>query len=182
MSRTGAPRSTVAKWIREMLPKKCMNCGATHDLQYHHIVPVICGGNEIPSNVAVLCSDCHSKVHYGKGGVINHGDAVKKGQQRAKANGVRLGRKPIDAERVMRTIAENSTQFNDIYDPDYEPKTEQEIMDMIGIKNVQYAKYKRMLLSAMKEDVWSYDWAKPVQVRNVPLYDHCVKKLRGEVV
>lgn len=176
-------RTTVAKWIRDMLPKKCCNCGSTENLGYHHIVPCECGGNDVPTNVAVLCANCHSRVHYGKDGVIDHGALISAGMAKARSNGVKLGRKNrIIPEDAMRMIAENSTQFNDINKHDYEIKTEQEIMDMIGIKPVQYAKYKKMLLSAMNDDVWPYGWNKPVQVRKHPLYDHCVKQMRGEIL
>ena len=171
-------RETVAKWLRDMLPKQCMNCGSGTGLQYHHIVPVICGGNEVPSNIAVLCSDCHSKVHYGRGGIINHGDSIKKGIDKARANGLKMGRKcRTDAETIMRTIAENSTQFN--LDSLI---TESEIMSMIGLKNVQYSKYKRKLFDAMNADVWPYEWEKPIQVRNHPMYERVIKKIRNSTV
>lgn len=173
-TRTGQSRQIVAKWIRDMMPKKCCNCGATKSIQYHHIVPVIYGGNEVPSNVVALCSDCHSKVHYGRGGVINHGDAVKKGIAAAKEHGVRVGRKPANGERIMRIIAENSTQFN--MDS---TTTETEIMEMLGIKSVCYHKYKRQLIDLMESDAWPYSWQKPTRVRNYPLYDGVIKKLRS---
>lgn len=171
-------RDIVAKWLRNTLPKKCMNCGETKGLQYHHIVPVICGGNDVPTNIAVLCSDCHSKVHYGRDGVINHGESIKRGIERAKANGVKVGRRSRnDTEHILRTIADNSTQFNK-----YSLTTEHEIMDILGIKEVQYAKYKRILFDEMGKDEWPYEWAKPIQVRNHPLYDRVIKKIRGDNV
>lgn len=170
-------RERVAKWLREMLPKKCCNCGSAKDLQYHHIVPVIFGGNEVPSNVAVLCGVCHDKVHYGKSSMIDHGEAVKAGQLRAKQRGRKVGRKPADGEIIMQTIVENSTQFNAD-----SLMTEHEIMGMLKIKEVCYAKYKRKLFEAMAADVWPYSWEKPVQVRNRPLYDSFIRKMRGDVV
>lgn len=174
----GKDRQRVAKWIRDMLPKKCCNCGSTENLQYHHIVPVICGGNEVPSNVAVLCGDCHSKVHYGKGGVINHGDAIKKGQERArKERGTAPGRRPANKERIIRAIAENSTQYNP-----YSMTTEHEIMDMLGIKSVCYYKYKKQLADAMKLDEWPYTWEKPRVDYGKPAYEHKLKRIRGDVV
>lgn len=176
-------REIVSKWLRDMLPKKCMNCGSTKDLQYHHIVPVIYGGNDVPTNIMVLCGNCHSKVHYGKGSTVDHGEAVKIGQERARLErGAIPGRKPTDYETAIRTIAQHSTQFNDIYDSEYEPKTEVEIMEMLGVKNVCYAKCKRMLIEAMQKDVWPYEWAKPKVFRNRPIYDHAIRRMRGEVV
>ena len=128
-------REIVAKWIRDILPKKCVNCGSTKGLMYHHIVPHELGGMDVPSNIAVLCSDCHYKIHYGKSGGIDHGDLVRKGMAEAKERGVRLGPKGIDHERVMRLIAENSTQFN----PE-STMTEKEIMEMAGVKPTCYCR------------------------------------------
>ena len=171
-------RETVSKWLKDMLPRKCMNCGAAGNLQYHHIVPVIYGGNEVPTNIAVLCSDCHSKVHYGRDGIINHGDSVRIGIERAKRErGLKVGRKPLEYEKIMRMIAENSTQFNS-----GSMTTEREIMDIAGVQPTSYAKCKRMLLSAMKEDVWPYEWDKPSVCKHRPEYDHVIRKMRGEVV
>lgn len=170
-------REKVARWLREMLPKKCCNCGSTKDLNYHHIVPVIFGGNEVPSNVAVLCGKCHDTVHYGESGTISHTEAVKIGIERARKRGVKFGRKPADGEIIMRTIAENSTQFNAD-----SLMTEHEIMGMLKIKEVCYSKYKRKLFEAMTADIWPYSWEKPVQVRNRPLYDSFIRKMRGDVV
>lgn len=167
-------RNIPAKWIRDMLPKKCVNCGSTNGIVYHHIVPVELGGNEVPSNIAVLCSVCHGKVHYGKDGVMDHGQLIKSGQQRARMSGKTIGRKPADGERIMRAIAEQSTEFNKD-----SLITEAEIRDKLGIKNVCYCKYKRKLKEAMEAEVWPYAWEKPVQVRNVPLYEYMVKRLRG---
>ena len=175
-----ARREIVAKWIRDMLPRKCVNCGSTSNLQYHHIVPVSFGGNDGPSNVAVLCGDCHSLVHYGKRGIINHGEAVKEGQRRARECGKPLGRKPADGEKIMRLIAENSTQFVNVYDAKAPLYTETEIMEMAGVKPVCYHKYKRRLLALMDADEWPFEWERPKKLRNMPLYDRVVKRMRSE--
>ena len=167
-------REKVAKWLQDMLPKKCMNCGATKNLQYHHIVPARYGGGDVPTNIAVLCGDCHSKVHYAKDGVINHGDCVRAGMIEARKRGVHLGRKCADYEKVMRLIAENSTQFNPL-----SMTTETEIMEMAGVKNVCYAKCKRMLIEAMGKDEWPYEWERPKMIANRPTYDRVLKKARG---
>ena len=78
----------------------------------------------------------------------------------------------------MRLIAERSTQFND----GGEMHTETEIMEAAGVKNVCYHKCKRMLLDALKAEEWPYSWPKPVQVRNHPVYDYVIKKMRGDVL
>lgn len=63
--------------------KFCMNCGAPATCE-HHIVPLVLGGNDIPSNKASLCDTCHSLIHgvtFEKGG-MSHSELVKAGQQR----------------------------------------------------------------------------------------------------
>lgn len=167
---------TIAKWIKDSKYHFCAACGSEDDLQYHHLVPISRGGTDEPSNIIVLCAVCHQKWHQ-QGGSDHHNHLVKDGIAEAKKRGVRVGKPPLDYEKVMKLIAEYSTQFNED-----SITTEHEIMDMAEIKPVSYAKCKRMLLSAMQEEVWPYSWDKPVQVRKHPLYDHCVKRMRGEMV
>lgn len=170
-------RQKPARWIINMLPKKCVNCGATKDLNYHHIVPVVCGGNEVPSNIAVLCGKCHDAVHYTNTGSISHSQAAREGIQRAKANGVKFGKPPADYEKVMRLIAENSTQFNR-----FSETTEREIAAMAGVGYTCYCKCKQKLLDAMAASEWPYSWPKPRQVRNRPMYEWEIRRLRGETI
>lgn len=167
---------SIPKWIMESKYHFCAACGREDDLQYHHLVPVACGGANEPDNIIVLCAVCHQKWHM-QGGKYKHNHLIKDGIAEAKKRGIHVGRKPADGENIIRTIAEKSTQFNED-----SLTTEHEIMEMLGIKEVCYAKYKRKLLAAMQEDVWPYSWDKPVQVRKRPLYDHCVKQMRGEMV
>lgn len=57
---------------------KCANCGTIKDLEYHHIVPLIFGGNDINTNIVCLCSKCHRLIHYDSNSKINHSEAIKK--------------------------------------------------------------------------------------------------------
>lgn len=173
-------RQTVPTWIKNMLPKKCCNCGSTEHLIYHHIIPWEVGGNNIPSNIAVVCAECHGKVHFGDTGYICHGDLIRDGQQKAKARGVHIGRKPKEQETVFRTIAKYSTQFNNVYDLAFDMRTEKEIMEMLNLKPTCYSKYKRMLIDEINKDVWEFDWPKPKIHRSMPLYEHCVIELRNK--
>lgn len=43
--------------------RKCCNCGTTEDLRLDHIVPIVCEGNDIESNLCVLCVQCHHRKH-----------------------------------------------------------------------------------------------------------------------
>lgn len=42
---------------------KCINCGATENLELHHVVPLALGGNDIESNKVYLCIKCHNLIH-----------------------------------------------------------------------------------------------------------------------
>lgn len=167
---------TIPQWIKDELPKVCCNCHTTAGLVYHHIVPVEVGGVTEPSNIAVVCSKCHGLTHYGKNGAINHGELVKKAMKEAQKRGVHVGKPCADYENVMRLIAMYSTQFNE----DGDLRTEHEIMAMAGVKEVCYAKCKRKLKEAMQAEVWPYEWAKPKIMKNMPLYDRVIKKMRRE--
>lgn len=41
---------------------KCVNCGATEDIEWHHIVPLEIGGYDTLENMAPLCHSCHKAV------------------------------------------------------------------------------------------------------------------------
>ena len=63
----------------------CINCGKPATCE-HHIVPLVLGGFDIPSNRAPLCDDCHGLIHslsFNKGG-ISHSELIKRGIQRKK--------------------------------------------------------------------------------------------------
>jgi hypothetical protein len=65
----------VIKVARRKKPKKipikqtrkkegeCFICGATEDLQEHHIIPKCIGGRNLKENKRLLCPRCHKKVH-----------------------------------------------------------------------------------------------------------------------
>lgn len=171
-------RQTVPKWIKDAKYNFCAVCGRTDDLQYHHFEPYN-GHNTVPENIIVLCAEHHQMLHE-QSGAIKHNRLVKDGIDKARERGVRVGKKPAPYEHIMRLIAENSTQFNDINDESYTPMTEHEIMAMAGVKEACYAKCKRMLFDAMSQDTWPYSWDKPKHAYYRPLYDMQVRKLRGE--
>lgn len=164
---------TVPQWIKDAKYKFCAVCGQTEDLHYHHFVPTANGGKTEPSNIIVLCASCHQILH-DQGGSVRHNYLVKRGIEEARKHGVKVGRKPIDYEKVMQMISQYSTQFNTD-----SLTTEHEIMAMAGIKEVCYHKCKCMLFDAMSKSEWPYEWPKPVKVRNRPLYDHVIQKMRG---
>ena len=64
---------------------KCINCGAEEHIEYHHVVPLKDGGNDIPTNIVPLCWECHLKAS----NKSTHGGGLKKAREEG-----RLGRKP----------------------------------------------------------------------------------------
>ena len=57
----------AGKWSKRKALKRagyrCAECGATQDLQVHHIVPVSVGGGDNQRNLQVLCDKCHRRAH-----------------------------------------------------------------------------------------------------------------------
>lgn len=154
--------------------RECVNCHSKNDLTYHHIVPLNLGGHDEISNMVCLCRRCHSLIHYGDSNIMAHSDAIKRGIKKAQAKGIKVGKKPVDEEKAVQTIAENSTQFNC-----NSLTTEGEIMKMLGIKATAYHKYKRRLISALFADEWPYSFAKPKMIAAHPTYERVLLKARG---
>lgn len=44
---------------------QCVRCGATQELECHHIVPLSHGGMNHVDNMAILCKPCHKEAHAG---------------------------------------------------------------------------------------------------------------------
>lgn len=64
---------------------QCRNCSvdaSEAELQYHHIVPLSRGGQDIISNCVTLCSTCHDKTH-GVERPTNHAELTRNGQLQA---------------------------------------------------------------------------------------------------
>ena len=59
-------RKHVSDDIKKILGNKCCNCGTDKAIEYHHIVPIVFGGNDISSNMVAICHSCHRAIHYGK--------------------------------------------------------------------------------------------------------------------
>jgi hypothetical protein len=72
--------------------KFCVACGATNDLQHHHLITRAEGGTNDQRNLITLCTSCHWKLHkrliYG---VYNASERTKAGLAAAKERGVKLG-------------------------------------------------------------------------------------------
>lgn len=156
----------------------CAACGATEDLECNHINP------NLPAtidNLIVLCHSCHmNKWHDIYVRPHNHNELQRNGIKEAQKRGVHFGRPCADYDNIMRLIAKHSTQFNDVFNPEYTVYTETEIMDMAGVKPVCYAKCKNMLKEAMDAPEWQYSWDEPTVQKKMPLYDRFIKRIRDD--
>ena len=52
-----------ARKILKGIPKVCVNCGSTENVDMHHIVPLSQGGSNALGNLVYLCKACHIKAH-----------------------------------------------------------------------------------------------------------------------
>jgi 5-methylcytosine-specific restriction endonuclease McrA len=49
----------IAVWQRD--GGRCIDCGATFDLEYDHIIPLSLGGATTVGNLQVLCAPCNGR-------------------------------------------------------------------------------------------------------------------------
>ena len=78
----------MRKWLsqeeKQNIGTVCCNCGATEDIEYHHIVPLLLGGNDVKSNIVPLCCKCHKAAHMGQH--INHYRNNSRGGRHSKSS------------------------------------------------------------------------------------------------
>jgi Mor family transcriptional regulator len=94
----------------------CINCGNPATCE-HHVVPIVLGGLDIPSNKVPLCDKCHGIVHsviFGSGS-MSHSELVKRGIQRKK-EAIAKGEiyQPRKRGGGGNCIGRPKTTFNDI--------------------------------------------------------------------
>lgn len=41
---------------------RCINCGSPDEIEWHHVVPLEIGGNDVDTNLVPLCHSCHMAV------------------------------------------------------------------------------------------------------------------------
>lgn len=146
-------RRTLTNTDKEQIGLQCCNCGSKEDLQYHHIVPIAIGGQDINSNMCCLCYKCHYKLHHnGKESKINnYGELVKNGQAKAKEEGKHIG---ATANEVTIIFADDTKKaFNNPKDASIylnanmrsvqnwcTGKNTKYILKQYGIKEIYYSK------------------------------------------
>ncbi|MBP1929196.1 hypothetical protein J2741_001743 [Methanolinea mesophila] len=56
----------VSVLVAERYRWHCAICGIPCELEVHHKVPLCFGGNSEPSNLILLCRECHDREHMNK--------------------------------------------------------------------------------------------------------------------
>ena len=83
----------------------CRNCGDSGgnvELEVHHIVPRNAGGTDRLTNLATLCTGCHSAVHDSQN--VKKSEIVAEAIQRRKEQGLPVGR-PKKLDDALRAEA-----------------------------------------------------------------------------
>jgi len=97
-------RRKLTELDKDIIGNKCSNCGCDKDLEYHHIIPLACGGNDINSNMVCLCGKCHSIIHglQKDGYNLAHSILIKNGIKRARHKGTVLGRPKTGVPKLFK--------------------------------------------------------------------------------
>tara|TARA_R110000824_G_scaffold297814_1_gene486065 strand:- start:37 stop:567 length:531 start_codon:yes stop_codon:yes gene_type:complete len=80
--------------------KFCCICGKTEDLQHHHVIPKVSGGNNDETNLITLCYEHHNWIHgldYKKS--INFSRLMKKSSRKKKDNLKVYGHVPLGYDK-----------------------------------------------------------------------------------
>ena len=116
------------KFYEKTLGKKCVNCGSTVAIEYHHIVPLCMGGTNKITNIAPVCNRCHKAIHGEK-----------------------------DYREYKLTLRNNNDAVSkkmEIYDKDIQNYinckiTKEALVETLGVKNApSHSKYYRAFLEA----------------------------------
>lgn len=59
-------RKQLTKAQKQKIGTRCINCGTEEGIEYHHVVPLLLGGNDILENIVPLCHSCHKTAHCGQ--------------------------------------------------------------------------------------------------------------------
>ena len=136
------------KRLKEIKGTKCCNCNydAGNNIIFHHIIPIVVGGNNIDSNIVPLCSTCHYKLHNvcNNNGTFSHSELTKIGIEKAKLAGKQIGgikgkklttkKSVVAKEQIKKYSSAFGGTLSDI-----------EVIKLTGLARNTYYKYKKEL-------------------------------------
>lgn len=127
---------------KDTVGRICVNCGATEEIEYHHIVPLSLGGSDTLSNICPLCAKCHGKVHYNGEAGISHSTLTRAGLERARAAGKHLGLQRGTKLTTQKSVGAKETILH--YSKDFLGyRSDDECMRLAGVSRNTFYKYKR---------------------------------------
>lgn len=59
-------RKQLTPLQKQKIGTRCINCGTEEMIEYHHVVPLGLGGNDVAENIVPLCHSCHKAAHCGQ--------------------------------------------------------------------------------------------------------------------
>ena len=138
----------------------CINCGISQsieEMEFHHVIPLSIGGNDVASNIVCLCSKCHKLLHgISNNGIISHSALTKAGLQKARKRGAQIGlvkgtRLTTNKSLIIKPqIIAMSKNFRGTM-------TNADVIRELGIAKNTYYKYQQELLSI--------DWEKEFPIK-----------------
>lgn len=90
---------------------KCLYCNKEvgDNIEFHHLIPLIFGGDNRESNIIPLCSKCHNRAHGGnKENEISLSTLIKQGIE---ASGKKGGRKQDKLDKMTEELREDIKEF-----------------------------------------------------------------------
>ena len=139
--------------------KECFECGATKDIQEHHVVPRSRGGTK----TVPLCHSCHMKAHGRSSKGMNHKKLTKEGLRKAKLKGAKLGtdnpavREAVlkaNRERGAKTLKRVSPHFIKIRDKGiYKGREIAEALNEMGVRSPSGKTWTRFMAAQMMKRV-----------------------------
>ena len=81
----------------------CVACGASDDLQHHHLVTRAEKGSDDESNLITLCCSCHAKLHNRQqNGVYNSKERIRDAKRHLASQGIFSGgKRPFGFDIVL---------------------------------------------------------------------------------
>ena len=139
------PQSNIPIYVlKQTKGEQCCNCGDTTDLQFHHVIPIALGGQDVITNIVPLCGKCHRLIHGRKTTNLSLSELTKKGLEKARLEGKQIGQKKgtkLVTEKSLfskKIIVENNIDFQGSL-------TDKQTIDLLQISRNTFYKYKREL-------------------------------------
>jgi hypothetical protein len=141
------PQSSISyETLKKEKGQKCCNCNSSDSIQYHHIIPLAIGGNDILTNIVPLCEKCHLLIHNKNktNKLVSHSELTKRGLEKARKEGKQIGLKKGTKLTTDKSIAAKEIILK--YNIDFGGELDnQQTIKLAGISRNTFYKYKKEL-------------------------------------